>query len=318
MLLSQNNQISGVICMAEKNYSFEIKGIFENLEKLVEEAELGKNEAIQRLNAIKKLANPIFDFSASDYQRILDKKLPLPVSKGIQLYKMMNQLTFLVQPTGKKRGTASAVRRVDYENITWEEFLDLRGTFSAGFVMEAMRIRAAPNFKGIDILNEQQRELYQKIKVYFGHKKKPTLQSLAMNLLSEETDGKDFSERSLYIYLEAVKKYQRRRKKAAGFDFLYFNFHSVTSINNEGTIREALERWDKTMAKITIGFQRMLPEIGANLLKDIIPKFNMDLTPQFNKHLLPQFQTPQISELLRSIIPNPSNLLVSSQKEDST
>ena len=261
--------------MAEKNYSFEIKGLFENIEKLVEEAELGKHEAIQRLEAIKKLANPIFDFSASDYQRILDKKLPLPVKKGIELYKMMNQLTYLVQPVGKRKGTACAVRRIDYENLSWEEFLELRGTFSAGFIMEAIKQRAEPKFNGLNMLNEKQKELYQKIKVYFGNKKKPTLQSLAMNLLSEETDGKDFSERSLYIYLEAVNKYQKKRKKASGFDVLYFTFHSVTAFNNnERTIRESLERIDKTMADIAIGFRSMLPKISENLLKQYLRQFS--------------------------------------------
>lgn len=295
--------------MAEKNYSFEIQGIFENLEKLVEEAELGKNEAIQRLNAIKKLANPIFDFSASDYQRILDKKLPLPVNKGIQLYKMMNQITYLVQPTGKKRGTASAVRRVDYENITWEEFLDLRGTFSAGFVMEAMRLRATPNFKGLDILNEQQRELYQKIKVYFGHKKKPTLQSLAMNILSEETDGKDFSERSLYFYLDAVDKYQERRKLAAGFDVLYLTFISVREFNNAGTIREALESWDNTM-RATTSLYGMQKGGFANLFKSILP--------QPREVFISQLKIPQFSDLFRPIFPNASILESLTRKNDST
>lgn len=306
--------------MAEKKYSFEIQGLFENIEKLAEEAELGNYEAIQRLNAIKKLANPIFDFSASDYQRILDKQLPLPVKKGIQLYKMMNQLTYLVQPVGKRKGTARAVRRIDYENLKWEEFLELRGTFSAGFITEAVKQRDAPKFNGLNMLNEQQKELYHRIKVYFGYKKKPTLQSLAMNLLSEETNGKDFSERSLYIYLEAVNKYQERRKKASGFDVLYFTFHSVTAFNNEETIREALERWDKAMAELVVGFQKMLPEIGANLLKDIMPKFSKDFIPQFYKDLIPQFQTIhiQMSELLRSTIPNLSNHIGLSQKKDST
>jgi hypothetical protein len=87
------------------------------------------------------------------------------------------------------------VRRVDYENLIWEEFLDLRGNFSAGFIAEAIKQRAEPSFEGLNMLNDRQKELYQRIKVYFGHRKRPTLQSLAMNLLSEQTDGKDFSER---------------------------------------------------------------------------------------------------------------------------
>src|SRR4051812_37466792 len=97
-----------------KKHSFEIQGLFENIEKLVEEAEAGKNEAQQRLKALKKLANPVFDFSYSDYQRILDKKLPLPVKKGIELFKMMKRLTPLVQPIGKRKGAACSVRLVDY------------------------------------------------------------------------------------------------------------------------------------------------------------------------------------------------------------
>ncbi len=304
--------------MAEKNYSFEIKGLFENIEKLVEEAELGKYEAIQRLEAIKKLANPIFDFSASDYQRILDKKLSLPIKKGIELYKMMKELTNLVQPVGKRKGTACAVRRVDYENLTWEEFLELRGTFSAGFIMEAIKQRAEPKFNGLEMLDENQKELYQKIKVYFGNKKKPTLQSLAMNLLSEETDGKEFSERSLYIYLEAINKYQKRRKKASGFDiFLYTTFHSVTAFNNNDiTIRESLERMDNTFANVALGFRDMLPKISEDLLKDIVPKLNWNLVTQTYKDLIPKFPLSQMSELISSLAPNRYNFKDLFQKED--
>src|SRR5205085_9695530 len=111
---------------------------------------------------------------------------------------------------------------------------------------------------GLDMLDERKKELYERIKVYFGSKKKPTLQSLAMNLLSEDTDGKDFSERSLYVYLEAVKKYRKRREKAAGFDVLIFTFQTVAAFNNEKTIREALEEWNKTMAELAISYQKML------------------------------------------------------------
>jgi len=303
--------------MAETNYSFEIKGLFENIEKLAEEAKSGNNDAVQRLEAITKLANPIFDFSASDYRRILDKQLPLPVRKGIQLYKMMSELIYLVQPVGKRKRTACAVRRVDYENLTWEEFLELRGTFSAGFIMEAVKQRATPKFNGLEMLNERQKELYQRIKVYFGNKKKPTLQSLAMNLLSEDTGGKDFSERSLYIYLEAVNKYQKRRKKASGFDILlYTTFHPVTAFNNERTIREALEGWDKTMAGLAISFRSMLPKISGDLFKDIMPKLNDNLIAQIYKDLTPKFQLSQMSELISSITPNRHNFKALFQEED--
>ncbi len=312
--------------MAENNYSFENKGLFENIEKLAEEAKSGNNDAVQRLEAITKLANPIFDFSASDYRRILDKQLPLPVRKGIQLYKMMSELIYLVQPVGKRKGTACGVRRIDYENLTWEEFLELRGSFRAGFIMDAIKQRAEPKFSGLGMLNENQKELYQRIKVYFGNKKKPTLQSLAMNLLSEETDGKDFSERSLYIYLEAINEHQKRRKKASGFDILsYVTFRSVATFHNEKTIRESLEDWDKTMATMTASIYKMLPEISANLLasvsanllKDIIPKVNENLMSQFYQNLMPQFQTSQMSKLIGSIIPNISSLQALYQNEDS-
>jgi hypothetical protein len=281
--------------MAEKQNSFDTKGLFENIEKFVEEAESGNYDAIQRLNAIKKLANPIFDFSASHYRRVLDKKLSLPVTKGIQLYKMMSQIAILVQPIGKRKGAACTVRRVDYENLTWEAFIELRGNFSGGFVMEAIKQRAKPQFEGMNMLNERQKELYERIKVYFGNNKKPTLQSLAMNILSEDTDGKDFSERSLYIYLDAVKKYQVRRKKAAGFDVLYFTFSSVTSFNTGKTIRESIESWDETMNAASV----RLKEVSVNLMKDILP--------DYSKSLMLQFQTPRFTELIGSIFSNISD-----------
>ena len=296
--------------MVKKEYPFDIQGLFENLEKLFEEAQLGKNEAIQRLDAIKKLANPIFDFSASDYKRILDKELSLPVKKGIQLYKMMNGLTYLVQPTGKDKGTATAVRRIDYENITWEELLDLRGGFNTGFIMQAMKQRAEPNFEGLNMLNEHQKELYQRIKVYFGYKKKPTLQSLAMNLLSEEADGKDFSERSLYIYLDAVEKHQQRRKLAAGFDVLFYTFYSIREFNSGGTIRQSIENWDNTMRATATSIYGMQQEVFANLFKNIMPK------PK--EILLSQLEIPQFSNLFRPIFLDASILKSLTPKNDST
>jgi len=293
--------------MDKDAHSFQLERLFENIDKLSEEAESGSFEANQRVEAIRKLANPIFDFSTSDYRRILEKQLPLPVRKGIELHKMMNQLTYLVQPVGNRKGRACTVSRVDYENLTWEEFLHLRGNFSAGFIMEALKQRAGPSFEGLNMLNDRQKELYQRIQVYFGNKKRPTLQSLAMNLLSEETDGKDFSERSLYNYLEAIEKYRNKRKKAAGFDVLHFTFYPVTSFGNEKTIRESLESWDQSLDQFRLSIGRTFAEMNASILKNLMPKLN-DV-------LVSQFQTLRIDELLRSAIPNLSNLPVVPEKD---
>lgn len=291
--------------MAEKKYSIELEGLFGNIETLTEEAKLGKYEAIQRLGAIKKLANPIFEFSPSDYRRILDKKLPRQVKKGLKLYEMMRQLSYLVQPAGKRKGAACAVRRVDYESLTWEEFLELRGTFSAGFIMEAIKQRAAPKFIGLEMLNEKQIELYQRIKVYFGNKKKPTLQSLAMNLLSEETDGKDFSERSLYIYREAINEYRKRRKKSSGFDLNYLTFQSIAAFNDEEeTVRESIEGMDKSSARLAGYLNSKILQISQNLVKDTFPQLNINLAAQAFKDLIPQFAAERTNELLRSTISN--------------
>jgi hypothetical protein len=219
----------------------------------------------------------------------------------------MKEITYLVQPIGKKKGAACAVRRIDYENLNWEEFLELRGNFSAGFIMKAVEQRAEPNFNGLDMLSERQKELYGKLGVYFGSKKKPTLQSLAINLLNGETDGKDFSERSLYIYLEAVEEYRKRRKRAAGFDVLHFTFHSVTAFNNERTIREALESMEKAVAGVVAATYKNVSEMGANLLKNITPQ----LTNNLIKNLLPKYEISNFSEILQSIVtilPNPESL----------
>jgi hypothetical protein len=128
-----------------------------------------------------------------------------------------------------------------------------------------------------------------------------------MNLLSENTDGKDFSERSLYLYLDAINAYRKKREKAAGFDVLHFTFHSVTSFGSGRTIRESLESWDRSLAQMTVGLSRNFAEIGARLWKDMIPKFNMDFAPLF--------QIPKINELFQSAIPNLSNLWVISEKD---
>jgi len=293
--------------MEKDAHSFQLQRLFENLDKLSEQAELGSFEANQRLEAIQKLANPIFDFSNSDYRRILEKRLPVPVRKGIELYKMMNQLTYLVQPAGKSTGRACTVNRVDYENLTWEGFLQLRGNFSAGFIMEALKQRAGPSFDGMNMLNDRQKELSQRIRVYFGSRKKPTLQSLAMNLLSEETDGKDFSDRSLYVYLDAITKYQKKRKKAAGFDVLYFTFHAVTSFGSGKSICESLESWNQTIGQLRVIVGQTFTEMGARLRKGMMPNFY--------EALVSQFQIPKISELIPLAIQNLSNLPPVSEKD---
>jgi hypothetical protein len=293
----------------KKELSFQTKGLFENIEKLIEEADAGKNEAVQRLEAIRKLADPVFDFSYSDYQRILDKKLPLPVKKGIELYKMMNQLTYLVQPIGKRKGVACSVRRIDYENLTWDEFLELRGSFNAGFIMEAMKQRAEPTFNGLNMLNEEQKELYERLGVYFGKKKKPTLQSLAMNLLNEQTGGKEFSERSLYIYLDAIEEHLERQRKASGFNFFTYTIRSVTTFNNEETIRESLEAMDRVVTDSIKNFSKAISVVGGELFKNLTPQLTENVMPQIIKNFISPLRFPDLNEALRAFFKNQSTFL---------
>jgi hypothetical protein len=48
--------------MDKNPYSLQLQRLFENIDRLSQEAESGNFEANQRLEAIRKLADPIFDF----------------------------------------------------------------------------------------------------------------------------------------------------------------------------------------------------------------------------------------------------------------
>jgi hypothetical protein len=86
---------------------------------------------------------------------------------------------------------------------------------------------------------------------------------------------------------------------------LHFTFHSVTSFGSGRTIRESLESWDQSLAQLTVGVSRTFAEMGARLLKDMMPRFNF----------VSQFQILKMNELFHSAIPDLSDLLVVSEKD---
>lgn len=190
-------------------------------------------QASQRLKAIDALLFLPADFYESDLQRILRKsKYPRPIEKSIKLYVMMACLTPLCEPTGSATGPACWVKLIDFENLTLDSVLDVKGTagfrlfFSLPLIINKPHPRRqllfespesgeidlrwhkyeyGSKFNALDSLSAEQKDLYYRAKPFFGGRKKPTLQSLAAYLLKDPND-KGYSERSVSRYLQAFRE----------------------------------------------------------------------------------------------------------------
>ena len=205
------------------------------LERLQVEARKGRYQARQRLSTIDKLLFQKPDFCESDLYRILSKsKYPPRIARSIRLYVMMACLTPLCEPKGSATGPACAVKLIDFENLTRDGVLDVGGVaglrlyFSLpGVVNEGQRgtqlliessqtgeiimrwhkYEYGSKFNAFDSLSSEQKHLYYRAKLFFGGRKRPTLQSLAANLLKDEND-KWYGEKSVSRYIQELRDFR--------------------------------------------------------------------------------------------------------------
>lgn len=91
------------------------------------EAASDQYPAVSTLKAIDKLLVFGEVFSYTDLDHIVGKRAyPLPVERGVELYLMMARVKNVCEPKGDVIGPACALRRIDFEQLTREEALDLK------------------------------------------------------------------------------------------------------------------------------------------------------------------------------------------------
>lgn len=74
-------------------------------------------------------------------------------------------------------------------------------------------------FNGLALLTPEEKDLYERAKRYFGGRKRPTLKSLALDLLSEE--GEVFVDRSASNHLAAVREFREKHKEKLGVGWYF-------------------------------------------------------------------------------------------------
>lgn len=262
--------------------SFQSEKLVKDLERLTGEAAQGSYQAQQRCEAIQRLVDPTLYFCDSDLRRILDKGHSPKVQKGLRLYQLMQKLTTLVEPVGYKIGPVCQVKLIPFEQITsWDMFLEIRFPITTEHLERAFKMRDSGGFNGEAVLNEEERELLKRLKPYFEPRKRPTLQSLAINLLNEECNGKGFSGRALYNYLEAIREYRANKRKAttASFSLTFYDVESFGK-NQTKTVRETLHAMNHTLRNTLNYFSDSVKALTENLIKPALlnarnPVFDM-------------------------------------------
>jgi hypothetical protein len=242
--------------------SYQHEKLIKDLERLRDGALQGNSDAQLRYDTILRLVDPTLDFSYSDLQRILNKGHSPQVQKGLRLYRMMQQLTLFVEPIGENIGTACRVRLIPFEKLTWEMFLDTRFPLTGLHLQRAIASKREGKFNGLTLLNNEERKLLKRLKPYFGQKKRPTLQSLAMSLLNEEGNGKGFSERTLYHYRDAVREHGKKNQTTTATSFS-LTLYSVDSfgIKERKTVRELLSVMQQSFISASEHISRSVKEM---------------------------------------------------------
>jgi hypothetical protein len=212
-----------------KSYSSE--SFDKKLQPLITKAAGGDFQSLIRLEAISKLLDPCLDFYESDVQRILNKGYPIQVERGLKLYRMMHRLQILLEPVGTRTGVACGVRLINFERLSYGGLQDIRGTSFYLMQSAAFKFQHGDKFNGLDLLKPEERDIYHKVKKYFGGRKRPTLKSLAIGLLGEVEEV--YSERNAANYLAAVKDFQNRHRKQLGVSW-YF----IWTVDSFGSDRE--------------------------------------------------------------------------------
>ncbi|HEX7312317.1 MAG TPA: hypothetical protein VF297_00100 [Pyrinomonadaceae bacterium] len=199
--------------------SFSTGSYNEKAEALRAKAARGDYESQFRLEAVDQLLNPFLEFTESDVKKIINKGYLPQVERGLKLYRLMSRLTVLCEPVGDAVGAASRLRLINFEDLTWSEFLDIKIHTIALLSRRADKRMTSEQFNGLALLTPEEKDLYERAKRYFGGRKKPTLKSLALDLLSEE--GEVFVDRSASNHLAAVREFREKHKDKLGVDWYF-------------------------------------------------------------------------------------------------
>jgi hypothetical protein len=211
--------------------SFSTDSFNKKVEILQAQATRGDYQSQFRLEAINQLLDPCLEFSESDVRRIINKGYPPQVERGLKLYRLMSRLTILCEPIGDTVGVACRVRLINFEDLTWSDFLDIKGHTSALILRMSDKGIKSERFNGLELLKSEEKELYERMKPYFGGRKRPTLKSLALDLLAE--DGEVFVDRSASNHLNAVREFRDKHKDKLGFSWYFVG--GVDSYNRNAT-----------------------------------------------------------------------------------
>lgn len=215
--------------------SFSTDSFNEKVEALQAKAARGDYQSRFRLEAINQLLNPFLEFSESDVKKVINKGYPPQVERGLKLYRLMSRLSVLCEPVGEVVGAASRVRLINFEDLTWSEFLDLKIHTMALLSRQSDKRTTSEQFNGLALITPEEKDLYERAKRYFGGRKKPTLKSLALDLLSEE--GEVFTDRSASNHLAAVREFREKHKEKLGVGWYFAG--GVDSYNkNPKSVRE--------------------------------------------------------------------------------
>lgn len=226
--------------------AFSTDSFNEKVEALQAKAARGDYQSQFRLEAVNQLLDPFLEFSESDVKKVINKGYPPQVERGLKLYRLMSRLTVLCEPVGEVVGAASRVRLINFEHLTWSEFLDIKIHTLALISRVSDKRMTSEQFNGLALLNPEERDLYKRAKRYFGGRKKTTLKSLALDLLSEE--GEVFVDRSASNHLAAVREFREKHKEKLGVGWYFAG--GVDSYNkNPKSVREFYAECAASVAK---------------------------------------------------------------------
>lgn len=215
MLRSKRHRIS----KRAASPSISIDSLNKKLQDLHADATRGEYQAQIRLETISQLLDPCLNFCESDVHRIINKGYPPQVERGLKLYRMMSRLTILCEPVGDTVGVACRVRLINFEDLTWSQFLDLKSHTTALISRMSGKGTAAERFNALELLKSEEKDLYERVKPYFGGRKRPTLKSLALGLLAEEGDV--LTDRGASNQLAAAREFRDRHKDKLGFKWYF-------------------------------------------------------------------------------------------------
>jgi hypothetical protein len=245
--------------------SYSIDSLNKKLQDLQANATQGSYQAQIRLEAISQLLDPCLDFCESDVRRILNKGYPPQVQRGLRLFRLMRHLVLLCEPVGDTVGVACRVRLINFEDLTFSKLVDIKGHTAALVARVSDKGMTSERFNGLELLTSEEKNLYERIKRYFGGRKRPTLKSLTLSLLGEE--GEVFSDRSASNHLTAVREFCDKHKDKLGLRWFFIG--GVDSYNrNAKSARESCSESISSMRNAVRGL--IVPDYSKAVAQMVI------------------------------------------------